>query len=113
MKPLLITYSTREGQARRIAEHIDEYLRAKSARAVISDATGIARLADFHPTDYEGVLFVASVHNRRHDDSAVQFARRHADALNPLPSTLACRRPVRPPRSFSRLFHPYTACSNR
>ena len=86
MKPLLITYSTREGQARRIAEHIEEYLRAKGARAVISDVAGIAQLADFHPTDYEGVLVVASVHNRRHADSAVQFARRHADALNQLPS---------------------------
>lgn len=82
MKPWLIAYATREGQTRRIAEHISAHLDRCHVQTVIVDLSVIPHTTPFELIDYGAVIIAASVHNRRHEPEAVEFTRWHAPELN-------------------------------
>jgi menaquinone-dependent protoporphyrinogen oxidase len=74
-RSLLIAYATREGHARRIAEHLHEHLGARVSAIEVCDC---ARAEWLHPNAYSAVILIASVHNRQHEPEAIRFARRVA-----------------------------------
>jgi menaquinone-dependent protoporphyrinogen oxidase len=82
MKPWLIAYATREGQTRRIAEHVARHLEQCRVPTVIVDLSTIAPTTPFELVDYGAVILASSVHNRRHEPEAVEFARWHARELS-------------------------------
>jgi len=81
MTKVLIAYATREGQTRRIAEHLAGYLRARGAQVSVVELSS----QEATVTDHDAVVLAASVHDRQHEPEAVAFARRHALALNARP----------------------------
>lgn len=82
MKPWLIAYATREGQTRRIAEHVAKYLEQNRVPTVMVDLATIAPTSLFELGDYAAVILASPVHNRRHEPEAVEFARWHARDLS-------------------------------
>lgn len=82
MRPILIAYATREGQTRRICEHIDEYL---VSRGVPTSRSDLADATPLYIADFAAVVLAASVHDRAHEPEAVEFAKRHHAELNEVP----------------------------
>jgi menaquinone-dependent protoporphyrinogen oxidase len=83
MKPILVLYATREGQTRRIAEHIAESIRAHGRESQLAE---VATAQEPALTDYGAVILAASVHLGKHEREMVQFVREHRDALQKLPT---------------------------
>lgn len=78
-----ILFSTTEGHARKLAQFAAARLAKLGHEVRVHDAA----LSD--PPDLAGfdlALLIASVHVGRYKDSFIEFARRHHDALNAMPS---------------------------
>jgi menaquinone-dependent protoporphyrinogen oxidase len=84
MKPLVILYATREGQTRRIAEHIEALIRERGHTAKLRDVRDLHE--PFGSERYDGAILAASVHGGRHEPEMVAFVKRHRDTLEELPS---------------------------
>ena len=83
MKPVAVFYATREGQTRKIAEHIARRLQSSGLPV---DLRNIRNGAD--PGDlcrYSAIALAASVHGGRHEREMVQFVRSHREQLDNLP----------------------------
>jgi menaquinone-dependent protoporphyrinogen oxidase len=84
MKPILFVYATREGQTRRITEHLAAEVRARGETAQVLDAR-VARTA-FVPTVYSAVVLAASVHAGKHEREMLIFVREQKESLEKLPT---------------------------
>jgi menaquinone-dependent protoporphyrinogen oxidase len=81
-----VFYATTEGQTRRIAERLAEFLRRRGFTSeAIEVTTPEASAIDWHAA--RGVFLGASLHLGKHQPSAVAFARAHAGELSACPST--------------------------
>jgi menaquinone-dependent protoporphyrinogen oxidase len=83
MKPILILYATREGQTRRIAEHLAATVRARGREAEVVDAAHLP--AAFSLDRYSAAIVSASVHLARHEPQMVKFVKLHKAELESLP----------------------------
>ncbi len=84
MKPVAILYATREGHARRIAEHIGADLRAAGVPADVLDVVALGHL--FSPERHSAALLAASVHGGLHEPEMVAYVERHRDDLDLVPT---------------------------
>lgn len=84
MKPVLILYATREGQTRRIAEHLAATARA---RELAADVVNVAdTMGEFSLDRYSAAIVAASVHLERHEQEMIDFVRRHRVELERMPA---------------------------
>jgi len=84
MKPILVLYATREGQTRRIAEHIASTARTGGRPVEVIDAANIPE--GFSLDVYSAAFLAASVHRQRHEKEMVEFVKRHIDELDRIPT---------------------------
>jgi menaquinone-dependent protoporphyrinogen oxidase len=77
-----IFYATREGQTKRIAEHIAAALRRRGIDVKVGDLR--ARATDIQLSSYAAVILAASVHAGRHEKEMVAFVKAHIDDLEHL-----------------------------
>lgn len=84
MNPILFVYATREGQTRRIVEHLAAEVRARGETADVVDARQARK--SFVPTAYAAVVLAASVHVGRHEQEMVTFVREQKESLEKLPA---------------------------
>ncbi|MEQ9497924.1 MAG: flavodoxin domain-containing protein [Deltaproteobacteria bacterium] len=80
----LVLYATREGQARRVAEHVTRRLHDDGATVDLYDAADVESSVD--PRAYDATILVASVHLGRHEKEMVEFVRSHREALDAVPT---------------------------
>jgi menaquinone-dependent protoporphyrinogen oxidase len=79
-----VLYATKEGQTRRIAEHVADTLRAHDATAELFD---VAELDDTFALDgYTAAVLAASVHLGKHEKEMVRFVAQHRRALEAVPT---------------------------
>lgn len=78
MKPILILYATREGQTRRIAEHLAATLRARDIDADVQNVENPST-PDFGA--YSAAVVAASLHLGKYESEMVSFVREHRVAL--------------------------------
>jgi len=84
MKPILIAYATREGQSRRIAEHLAATTRARGLTAQVMN---VATMPDGFSLDSHGAaVLVASVHMHKHEREMVEFVQSKRQILERLPA---------------------------
>jgi menaquinone-dependent protoporphyrinogen oxidase len=84
MVPILIAYSTTEGQTRKIAEFMAEALQDAGHRVELVD-TGSAQAALVQPV-YAAAILGGSVHAGHHAGSLAGFIRDHAAWLETVPT---------------------------
>jgi menaquinone-dependent protoporphyrinogen oxidase len=84
MNPILILYATREGQTRRIAEHLAATVRARGRAADVIDCSKLP--ADFSLKSYSGAILAASVHMEKHEPEMVRFVKRNRQELEAMPT---------------------------
>jgi menaquinone-dependent protoporphyrinogen oxidase len=84
MKPVLILYATREGQTRRIAEHLAATIRAREHQADVVDAAHLP--AGFSLEAYAAAIVAASVHQSGHEKEMTDFVKRHRAELERIPA---------------------------
>lgn len=77
-----VFYATREGQTRRIAEHIGATLRARGTNVDVLDVGRLAEPIDW--TRYTAACVAASVHIGHHEREMIAFVRRHQAELESL-----------------------------
>jgi menaquinone-dependent protoporphyrinogen oxidase len=83
-KPILVLYATREGQTRRIAEHLAATIRARDLSAEVVDARQVP--PGFSVGAYEAAILTASVHLGKHEPEMVEFVKRHRAELERTPA---------------------------
>ena len=83
-RPILALYATREGQSRRIAEHIAATARLRGHAAAVVDAAHIPE--GFSLEDYSAAFLAASVHGHRHESEMSDFVKRHVEKLEHIPA---------------------------
>ena len=86
MRTLAVLYATREGQTRRIAQHIATKLRTREFLVDVVDV-GRELPANFDPARYAAVAVAAPVHVGKHERAMVKFVKAHRTALERIPST--------------------------
>jgi menaquinone-dependent protoporphyrinogen oxidase len=86
MKPILVLYATREGQTRKIAEHVTQYLLARGLEARLEDVESPIESID--PAHFQAVILAASVHHGQHAREMIGFVRAQRNALARLPTAL-------------------------
>lgn len=79
MKNYLVLYATREGQARRIAEHVATQIRSHGFLADLVDAADPPE--GFRLSQYQAAILTASVHCGRHEPEMVRFVKDHVPEL--------------------------------
>jgi menaquinone-dependent protoporphyrinogen oxidase len=84
MKPILVLYATREGQTRKIADHVAESLRAKGLLAEVRNAAEIRE--PFNVESFGASVIAASVHGGHHEREITTFVQKHREALAQMPS---------------------------
>jgi len=84
MKPLVILYATRQGQTRRIAEHIQAAIRERGHTARIRNLREVRE--PFILDRYDGAILAASVHLGKHEPELLDFVKRHRDELDKVPT---------------------------
>jgi menaquinone-dependent protoporphyrinogen oxidase len=84
MQTLLVLYATREGQAKKIAEHVGDIARERGFRAEVRDAWMIVE--PFDMGRFAGAVLVASVHGGRHEREIVRFVKTHREQLMRMPA---------------------------
>lgn len=84
MKPILLLYATREGQTKRIAEHIASTIRAQGRESQLADVA--EQVQEFDLQAYGAVILAASVHMGKHEPEMVRFVETHRHALEQLPT---------------------------
>ena len=83
-RALLIVYATREGQTRRIAEHLAATARARGNDADVIDAGDLPQ--SFSLDSYAAAIVTGSVHVGKHEKELVAFVRDHKEALERIPA---------------------------
>jgi menaquinone-dependent protoporphyrinogen oxidase len=78
----VIFYATREGHARRIAEHVATELRGHTHEVELYDVKTVAEPIDWRAYDWACVA--ASVHAGHHEPEMIAFVKRHRQALERL-----------------------------
>jgi len=87
MKPFVVLYATREGQTRRVAEHIAELIQARGHEAKLRDVREIReRTEPFELGVYRGAILAASVHAGKHEPEMIAFVKRHRAELDAIPT---------------------------
>jgi menaquinone-dependent protoporphyrinogen oxidase len=86
MRPVLILYSSSEGQTRKFAARVIEYLTSRGKEARVDDVENPIESVD--AANYRALVLVASVHLGQHASQMMSFARRHRDELARLPAAL-------------------------
>lgn len=84
MQPILILYATREGQTRRIAEHLAATVRSRGSAAEVMDAAQIP--AGFALEAYSAAMVCASVHVGKHEAEIARFVKQHRADLERMPT---------------------------
>lgn len=79
---VLVLYGTTEGQSARIAQAIGDTLSGEGFKVDIVDAAADRPDAEA----FDAVVVVASVHAGEYQDAVIDWTRRHARALNAMPS---------------------------
>lgn len=74
-----IFYATREGQTKRIADHVAGQLRARQVEVDVYDVRAAEPVIDWPRYDWAAVA--ASVHAGHHEPEMVAFVKRHRQAL--------------------------------
>jgi menaquinone-dependent protoporphyrinogen oxidase len=85
VRAIAVVYATREGQTRRIAEHLAATLRTRGFAVDVLDVAHDVT-ADFDAARYAAVVVAASVHIGKHERTMVQFVKAHRAALERMPS---------------------------
>jgi len=84
MNPILVLYATREGQTRKIAEHLAVTLRSRELPVEVMDA---ARLpAAFNLASFDAAVLAASIHAGKHEPEMFRFVKEHREELGRMPS---------------------------
>jgi len=83
MTDILVLYASTHGHTGRIAAGVARALERTGAHA---DLRTLTLDDDVAPSRYDAVVVGASVHAGRHQKAVADWARRHADALNAMPS---------------------------
>ena len=82
--PVLLLYATREGQSRRIAEHLAATVRS---RGLTAEVTGVAQLPQgFSLSAHSAAIITASVHLGKHEPEMVEFVKLHRAELERMPT---------------------------
>ncbi|HUL04141.1 MAG TPA: flavodoxin domain-containing protein [Gemmatimonadales bacterium] len=84
MSQVLIIYGTTDGHTAKIASALKNELTADGAHVDVVDARHLPR--DVGPEQYDGVIVAASIHARGYQHAVSRWVRRHAAALNAVPS---------------------------
>lgn len=84
MKPVLVLYATREGQTRRIAEHLAATFRARDLPVEVRDVA--QRTEEVDLASFGAAVLAASIHVGKHEPEMVEFAKRHRAELERMPS---------------------------
>jgi menaquinone-dependent protoporphyrinogen oxidase len=80
MKPILITYATREGHTKRVAEYLAERIRSGALPVTV---LGVRELQDrFSLNQYSAAVLAASVHVGKHEREAIDFVKHHRADLD-------------------------------
>jgi menaquinone-dependent protoporphyrinogen oxidase len=83
-KPVLVVYATREGQTRKIAEHVAATLRGRGVEVDVVDARSPPAALDRYGT----TILAASIHQGKHEPELIAFAKAHAAELARRPTAL-------------------------
>lgn len=81
---ILVLYGTTEGQTRKVARFIADRLAAGGYEAKVVDAAEAE--AELDPRAFGAAVIAASLHTGHYQSAVVDFARRHHDALNIMPT---------------------------
>lgn len=84
MDNILILYATREGQTRRIAEHVDATLRSRGLQTRVSEVSDFAGGSEV--AGFGAVILAASVHMGKHEKEMVRFVSNHRAELSRIPT---------------------------
>ena len=79
---VLVLYGTTEGHSAKVADAVADTLRGEGLKVDVGDVTGKAPDAE----SYDGAVIVASVHAGEYRAEVLDWTRRHARALNALPT---------------------------
>jgi len=74
-----VFFATREGQARRVAEHVSDTLRDRGVSTDLFDVRDVHAPVDWRA--YQTAFLVASVHLGRHEKEMIRFVRRQRAEL--------------------------------
>lgn len=85
MDTILVLYATREGQTRKIAEHVAAAFRSHGLAAQIADAAALPESFDL--SGYRAAVLAASIHLGRHEREMVKFVKQHRAELDRMPTT--------------------------
>lgn len=82
-----LIYGTVEGQTRKITEHVAERLRAQGHDIVCVDASAMPRDTEHLPdlSEADAVVVAACVHQKVHQEEAVDFVLAHRSTLETKP----------------------------
>src|SRR6187401_3205321 len=80
MKALGIFYATRQGHARRVAQHVADYFRTHGFEPEVWSVLNVPDSLDLGR--YAAVVVTASVHVGKHEPEMVRFVKRNLRALN-------------------------------
>lgn len=86
MNPILVVYTTREGQTRRIAEHVAANLKQQGLSVNLLEGRYVP--AGLSLGGYSAVILAASVHRGKHESEMVRFVRDRRTELQQLPTAL-------------------------
>jgi len=84
VRAVAVLYATREGQTRRIAEHVAATLRAQGLLAEVQDVKHMP--PGFALGAHSAAIVAASVHMGRHEREMVAFVKEHREELEALPT---------------------------
>jgi menaquinone-dependent protoporphyrinogen oxidase len=84
MKPVGIIYTTREGQTRRIAEHLSADFRERGFCVEIVNVAD--RLEEIDLNSFSFALLAASVHAGKHEREMIRFVKTHRGQLEQMPA---------------------------
>jgi menaquinone-dependent protoporphyrinogen oxidase len=88
MKSIGVFYATREGQTRRIAEHVGANLKSRGFEVDISNVRDLPANPAVDLGRYAAVILAASVHAGAHESEMVKFVKRSLAQLEHLPAAL-------------------------
>lgn len=84
MKPILVLYATREGQTRRIAEHVAADIRTAGLTADVRDVRTLS--SSFDLGGFDAAVLAASIHIGKHEREMAGFVKAHRAALEHMPT---------------------------
>jgi menaquinone-dependent protoporphyrinogen oxidase len=81
---VLVVYGTTEGQTRKIVAAMADHLKARGHAVEVVEA--LAAPADLDVARFDAAIVAASLHAGHYQAAVLDFARRHRDGLDALPS---------------------------